>query len=190
MSRALVSMAGGLVGLAAAARGELCVVDNRRPTAADTNPGTRNAPLATIAAAAARAVAGDTVLVRPGVYREAITLNNSDEQGLPIVFRSEVPRAAVISGADVVTDLNVEAPGVLSFPVAYAWRCQYSGGNPQWVYLDGLPLERAETPDRVVPGTFYHSLDARRMLVSPGGRGLDGRAYSWISSLVSWSGGR
>ena len=46
------------------------IVDTRHPAAADTNAGTREAPLKTISAAAARAVAGDQVVVRPGVYRD------------------------------------------------------------------------------------------------------------------------
>ena len=39
----------------------------------DGNPGTQEAPFATIAHAASKAKAGDTVKIGPGLYREQIT---------------------------------------------------------------------------------------------------------------------
>ena len=67
----------GMLSLAATTNATTYMVDQRHSAAADTNPGTlREAPLKTISAAAARAVAGDEVLVRPGVYRESVTLTN------------------------------------------------------------------------------------------------------------------
>jgi hypothetical protein len=148
------------------AQGALLVVDNGDRRAADTNPGTREAPLKTISAAAARAVAGDEVLVRPGLYRESVTLTNSGAPGKPIVFRSEVSRQAIVSGADVLTDPKDEGLGIYSFPIAAPGRCVYLGGNAQWVYLNGLPLDRADTPDRLIPGTFYQDIDGKRVHVA------------------------
>lgn len=77
--------------MAASALGATYVVDVQHPQAIDTNAGTQEAPLKTIGAAARRAQAGDTVLVRPGAYRECVVLTNSGAPGRPIVFRSEVP---------------------------------------------------------------------------------------------------
>ena len=77
------------------------IVDNGSSAAADTNPGTREASLKTVSAAAARAVAGDEVLVRPGIYREAVTLTNSGALGKPIVFRSEEPLMTALSGSSL-----------------------------------------------------------------------------------------
>jgi hypothetical protein len=156
----------GLLCLAATTNGATYVVDQRHAAAADTNPGTREAPLKTIAAAATRAMAGDEVLVRPGIYRESVTLTNSGAPGKPIVFRSEESRAAVISGADSVTNWQAEGPGVVSFPIPPTRRVNELGGNPEWVYLDGLPLERANTRDRLIPGTFHQDLEGRRVTVA------------------------
>jgi hypothetical protein len=157
--------------LAATVQAGTFFVDNQSPQAADTNQGTREAPLKTVSAAAARAVAGDEVIVRPGIYRESVTLTNSGAPGHPIVFRSETSRAAVISGASVVTNWQAEGPGVVSFPIPPTRRVNELGGNPEWVYLDGLPLERANTRDRIIPGTFHQDLDGRRVTVAlPEGR--------------------
>ena len=49
------------------------VVDQRDPKAADAGPGNAEHPFLTISAAAQRAMPGDTVRVRAGVYRERIT---------------------------------------------------------------------------------------------------------------------
>lgn len=65
--------------------------------------GTKDAPFRTITAAARKAMPGDTVIVGPGIYRECVSpthggLNNRSR----ITFRSEVPRGAVITGADLI----------------------------------------------------------------------------------------
>lgn len=163
--RKWMTLAGALGALSLAEAATL-VVDTRSPVAADTNVGTRAAPLKTVSAAAARATAGDEVLVRPGIYREAVTLTRSGAPGRPIVFRSEVLREAVISGADVVTNWQREAVGIVSFPIPPTRTITELGGNPQWVYLNGLPLERADTRDRLIPGTFCQDLDGRRVYVA------------------------
>lgn len=52
------------------------------------NPGTREAPLATIQAAADVAQAGDTVFIKPGTYCETVKPKNSGKEGSPITFRN------------------------------------------------------------------------------------------------------
>lgn len=163
-----MTVAGVAVALwTAAASGAVWIVDGGHAGAADTNAGTREAPLKTIAAAALKVQPGDEVIVRPGTYREAVTLRVSGRAGAPIVFRSEVPQAAVISGSDVVTNWQAAAPGIWLAPVPRVRKVDYLGGNPQWIYFNGLPLERAETRDRLIPGTFHLDLAAQAVLVSP-----------------------
>ena len=65
------------------------VVDARSEIADDENPGTGERPFRTIQHASDIARAGDTVIVRAGVYREAIILTRSGKPGLPITFRGE-----------------------------------------------------------------------------------------------------
>lgn len=64
--------------------------------------GSKNRPFKTINEAARLAVAGDEVLVAPGVYREYVDPKNAGCESSRIVYRSEVPLGAVITGAEVV----------------------------------------------------------------------------------------
>jgi hypothetical protein len=141
-------------------------VNQQHPQSADTAAGTREAPLKTISAAAKMAQAGDTVVVAAGIYRESVKLTNSGAAGKPIVFQSETKHQAFISGADVLRDPRDEGAEVYSYPIAKVHPVAYLGGNPQWVYLNGLPLERAETPDRLIPGSFYLDMKNQRVHVA------------------------
>ena len=61
--------------------------------------GTREKPFQTITEAAKIACAGDEVLVAPGVYREYVNpVNGGTGEDARIIYRSEVPLAAVITG--------------------------------------------------------------------------------------------
>ena len=63
----------------------------------------QNGPYKTIQEAVDLAQAGDTVLVKPGVYCEEVTLKHSGTKEQPIVIKSEVPRGATLDGSDPVT---------------------------------------------------------------------------------------
>jgi hypothetical protein len=79
------------------------VVNGQHPQASDDNPGTAEQPLKTIAKAAQLAQAGDMVIVKAGVYREAVKLRSSGTPEAPIAFVADPPGSVVITGADVVT---------------------------------------------------------------------------------------
>ncbi len=64
--------------------------------------GTKERPFRHIQDAAECAAAGDEIIVAPGVYREYVNPRNAGEEGKPIVYRSEVPLGAVITGAEPV----------------------------------------------------------------------------------------
>ena len=66
--------------------------------------GSSEKPFRKIQEAADKAVAGDEVIVAPGVYREAVSPVNGGREDARIVYRSEVERAAVITGAESVKD--------------------------------------------------------------------------------------
>jgi hypothetical protein len=79
-------------------------VDRDHPTAANTNPGSQTAPWKTIVHAASVAAAGDTVLIRAGIYEDGdVVIANSGAPGEPIEFRAHPgdERQAVIRGAGV-----------------------------------------------------------------------------------------
>jgi len=70
------------------------------PTGDDSNPGTDpQDPLKTIQRAADLSQPGDLILIRPGVYRESVTVPSPGAASQPIVFRGSAP-GAVLDGAD------------------------------------------------------------------------------------------
>ena len=153
--------------LAAPAPAATLIVDQKASTAADTNPGTRTRPLKTISAAAKLVKPGDTVLVRPGVYRESVALTISGTEGRSITFQSETPYAAVVDGADIISAFTPDAPGVYSFaaPDLPASAGEFDPG--QQVYINGEPLERVTDPAHLSPGTFLLDYAAKRVRLAP-----------------------
>ena len=65
--------------------------------------GSEKKPFNTIQMAADIAVAGDEVIVKPGVYRENVNPKHAGKEGAPIVYRSAKLRGAHITGAEVLT---------------------------------------------------------------------------------------
>ena len=142
-------------------------VDQGHAEASDANAGTADAPFLTINAAARRAGAGDTVLVRPGHYRESVEIVASGRPDAPIVFRSEQRHGAVISGSDIIDEWHANGPGVWYTPMPEIGEVDSAGGNAEWIYVEGFPLLRAEERGKLLPGTFYHDFDSGRLYVAP-----------------------
>ena len=65
--------------------------------------GSKDMPFRRIGDAARVAVAGDEILVAPGIYREKVTPRHGGRPDARIVYRSEAPLGAVITGAEVLT---------------------------------------------------------------------------------------
>ena len=65
--------------------------------------GSREMPFRYIGDAAKIAVAGDEVVVANGVYREYVNPQHAGTEEKRIVYRSETPRGAVITGAEELT---------------------------------------------------------------------------------------
>lgn len=65
--------------------------------------GSKDAPFRTITAAARKAQPGDTIIVSPGIYRECVVpIRGGLNERNRITFRSEIPKEAIITGADVI----------------------------------------------------------------------------------------
>ena len=64
--------------------------------------GSREMPFRHIDDAARVAVAGDEILVAPGIYREYVNPRNAGTEDKRIVYRSEKPLGAVITGAETL----------------------------------------------------------------------------------------
>ena len=66
--------------------------------------GSKHRPFKHINDAAKIALPGDEVLVKPGVYREHVIPVNAGTEEKPIIYRSEKPLEAVITGAEPLTN--------------------------------------------------------------------------------------
>ena len=62
--------------------------------------GTKESPFRYINDAAQVAKPGDEVVVAPGIYREYVNPHNAGKEEARIVYKSEVPLGAVITGAE------------------------------------------------------------------------------------------
>src|SRR5574340_982465 len=69
------------------------------PQAADTNPGTRAAPLKTVGQACAVARPGDTVFLGRGTYQETLRPRQSGASDRPIRFVALPGEQVTLSGA-------------------------------------------------------------------------------------------
>lgn len=82
------------------------------PSGSDNNPGTLQAPLATVNRGMELAQAGDSVLLRGGVYRETITSARSGTATQPITVSNYNNEVVTISASDIVGGPWTEtAPG-------------------------------------------------------------------------------
>jgi parallel beta-helix repeat protein len=109
------------------APGRIFYVDGSNTKAADSNPGTADAPWKTIAHAgiAAELQPGDTVLIKSGVYRDSVDIKVSGEPGRPITFRAAPGGRVVLKGSEIVrgkwTNLGADQKG-LKEPFPHAFR--------------------------------------------------------------------
>jgi hypothetical protein len=92
----------------------------------DSQPGTQTAPLRTIQKAAAVARAGDTVLVRAGVYHGHVVLRHSGEPGQPIVFQNHPGERPIVDG---------QGRGRIELQSEHGWR-QPIG----WITVEGFEV--------------------------------------------------
>ncbi len=97
-----MSRIAALLLLAACLEARTLVVNQRHARAADSNPGTAEAPFKTIGAAAQLAQPGDRVLVHAGVYRERVAPARGGEEGRPIVYEAAPGAPVYLRGSEVL----------------------------------------------------------------------------------------
>ncbi len=120
-------------------------VDPRHPAAADEPAwGYPGVPLATLAKAMEVARAGETVVLRGGVYRQTLKPGSDG-----VTVRAMKGEKVTISGADAIEGWQRAADGSWSAPLA---------GEPKKILRDGRPWTE-----------FTHDKAARRIMVTTGG---------------------
>ncbi len=116
----------------------------------DEGNGTKETPFRTISQAAEIAAPGDTILVGPGMYREAVDPKNggSDEEHR-IIYRAEKKGTAVISGAEPVKNWEQYHEEVW---VCHIENSLFGSSNPYTTYVQG---DWYLAPDPVHTGEVY-----------------------------------
>ncbi|MGV9599530.1 LamG-like jellyroll fold domain-containing protein [Streptosporangium sandarakinum] len=163
------------------------------PTGKDTNAGTKEAPLRTPEAAAAKAVAGKmtTIVLRAGEYRErlgnvAAPVTLQPYPGEKVWFKGsqEIPLSQLVVDGDAWR-LDGWNPGSVCKSTSPAYdECMNPqhfnddnpvGGDPQMVFLDGEPLRQVATREELKAGTFFHdgTTDKTYIGSDPTGRRLE-----------------
>ena len=174
-------------------------VDGRHPMAADTNPGTAEKPFRTIGAAAERVAAGDRVVIGTGVYRESVKITAGGTAEKPIVFESAPAAHVVVTGADVLSELEREPGSDNVYSVVWphrfiSWNKTHAHpnndyhlviGRAEQVLAGGYALRQVLSRDRLSRGTFFADLEAKRLFVwDAANRKL---TDSWSSPLIEAS---
>ena len=108
----------------------------------DANPGSLDAPFATIQQAANVARPGDTVLVRAGTYRESVRPTNSGTASARITFKPYNGESVTISGADVVSGWSNYGGSIFKAP--QSWDI---GESFNQVFVDGRMMIEARWPN-------------------------------------------
>ncbi len=154
------------------------VVSQRHPAANDENPGTAAKPLKTIGAAARVVQAGDTVTIRAGVYREAVTVKANGNAEAPIVFRAADGERVVVTGADRITDWR-KVEGSEGNVFATRWPHRFIThnkshahpdddfhrmiGRAEQVIVHGYLLKQVLRRERLSRGTFHVDLAGKKL---------------------------
>lgn len=171
----------------------------------NSNPGSSTLPFRTIQKAADKAIAGDSVIVRAGTYRERIEVKFSGTSGKYVTFQGEL--GATIDGGDIFTGW-VPAPeigagvfkksGLPYEPRNMTWNDKYilqinstamkdgrgklalarSSSNPEWTGVEAL----FGTLNGITYLRFRNKLDPNKENIRfsssfPGAFHLEGKSY-------------
>jgi hypothetical protein len=155
-------------------------------TGSDSNPGTSAKPLKTIGAAAGLAETnnqknvGTRVIILPGTYREAISLQaTSKDTTAPETFEAQTDGTVIVSGADVWTGWQASSGNskifVHSWP--YQWGlCPAAPSGPteqdivrrrEMIFINGQPLTQVLASSELQAGTFYVNETGGQVSIDP-----------------------
>jgi len=143
----------------------------------DTYPGTISSPLKTIQAAISKANAnnqkriGTRVIVNPGIYREAVSINPvSNQTTVPLTVQAAVTGTAIIAASDVLTNWSTDPGYSSAYTTTFSPEkstCSLPSGWPnnfapialrtEMIFVNGTPLTQVTTYAQMQPGTFYRS---------------------------------
>ena len=137
-------------------------IDN--PSCSDSGPGTEAIPYCSIVKATQiQGGPGTTLLVKPGTYRERITVPASGTGIDSFVIRALGP-GVVIDGAD-----DFSEPALWSPVSGSVWRAASVDWNVRQVFLDGVRLAPSTAPATHLPSGSFRWISGEGLYVNIGG---------------------
>ena len=133
-------------------------------TGSDLNPGTADAPFATVKKGVESITApGTKLVIAPGLYREtSINLNANGTETQPVIIEAENPGETVISGSvpfDGWKKTNDESVYENDWRYDYPFQPGTPGneiiGRSDLIILDGQPIQPVLTRDELQNDTYY-----------------------------------
>ncbi len=110
--------------------------------ASDLNDGSADAPFKTLAKAASEAEAGDTVIIKEGVYRETLSPQNSGTASNPITFRAADGDKVVISANKELIGFTRYKDNIYSVPMEWDM-----GIGKNQIFVNGKSMTEARYPN-------------------------------------------
>lgn len=130
--------------------------------------GSASKPFQSIAPALARAGAGDTITLAPGLYREAVIVNAGGKPDAPLTIRAATPGSVIVTGAVPLTDWRNESDGVFSTHWKTDFAIDFKDGRPvrnhgadapvgcvEQVIWRGFGLQQVMSRAALPSGAFY-----------------------------------
>jgi parallel beta-helix repeat protein len=137
-------------------------VDGASPSCSDSGNGTTT-PFCTISRAASLALAGDSVVVEAGDYREQVTPTNDGMATAPLTFRAN-------GVARVIGTTNLSNPALWTATSTSAWRTPLTSASPvTQVLRDGARLAAASSATTTTAGSFFFDAAGSTLYVDLGG---------------------
>src|SRR6201982_2645224 len=175
-----VLVAGLLTGGTAAYASTTWMVDNTNSNCSDTGSGTAAQPFCTIAAAAKKAGAGDTVTVNAGTYAgTSVNPANSGTAGSPITFTASPgvtinggTRAVALSNRNYITIRRFTITGTSSYGISVsggsnvtiASNTESFAGTP--ITSPAMGIYLSNLAGGLVQGNFTHDNSAQRIYLT------------------------
>ena len=153
-----------LVGARPALAAATVYVDNGSTSCSDAGPGTEAQPYCTISAAIlANKGPGVTVYVKPGVYRESVTIPASGASGNPYVLKA-LGGTVVIDGSD-----DFSSASLWTLYSGNVYRASGITWGPMQVFVDGVRLTASTAAPGSLPANTFEWVSGQGLYVNIGG---------------------
>lgn len=131
--RVLIFVLFSILLITASAYGNIYIVDRNHASAADSNPGTLTSPWKTIQHAAETVAAGDTALVRDGIYNEHVYLEQDGNAAQDYIVFSAYPGEIPIIDGTGVSESNNGIVIAASYFKLLGFEIRNWGENGVWI---------------------------------------------------------